>query len=228
MGSEADESSPRDIISTRGAQVLLSLHHLEDITSSLLDSLLYLEHLLRTQLVAAIGRDVSTRDVVQYAQYYAHKLFEPSEAPAPLAHAVRRSSKHSPEGVFSIQQTFPPSPASSSFTSSETSLPVPLFALSRQVASSSVTSQMSFQIDASTHVQFSGDQFVHAYLHPSFSSSSSSYQSQHSDEAKLTFTASARQFSSFVLLLGKVSGRSTFEPVHAVVVRDKDEVGNHC
>lgn len=150
--------------------------------------------------------------MAEYTQFYAQKLLHPEVAPSPMAYAVRRSSSHSPEGIFSVDLAFPRGSSRAAAGS------VPLFALSRQILSSSSplsSPVMSFPLDASTRVQFSGDQFVHAYLHHSFSSM---------DEAKVTFTASARQFSSFVLMLGKVTSSSTFEPQHALVVRSKDEL----
>ena len=38
------------------------------------------------------------------------------------------------------------------------------------------------------------------------------------------FSASARSFSSFILLVGKISSPTSFEPVSAVIVKDRDEV----
>ena len=162
------------------------------------------------QVVQAIGREVRSRDVAEYVHFYANKVLHPDVAPAPLAYSVRRSSQHSPEGIFSIERSFPGS------------TPAPLYTLSRQVfpapsglqGAAQAAPQMSFALDASTRVRFEGEQHVHAYLHQSFSGSQG--------EGSPLFTARARQFSSFVLLLGKISSPTTFDPVHAVIVKNKD------
>ena len=163
---------------------------------------------MRSELIKSIGKEVKSRDVVEYTNFYAKKLLLPDVAPAPLSHPVRRSATHSPEGMFTLEQSFPGAQS-----------PVPLFSLSRKISSSAETASpvMSFPLDASTHIKFSGDQFVHAFLHQSFSSPLE-------DEPKVMFSARARQFSSFVLLLGKMATSDSFEPQHAMIVRSKDEL----
>lgn len=82
---------------------------------------------MRDQLVAAIGKEVTSKDVDEYTHYITQKMLLPEAAPTPLAYSVRRSSDHSPEGMYTLEHTFPHS-------SSRTT---PLYALTRQVASSS-------------------------------------------------------------------------------------------
>ena len=210
-----NSDNPRDIISARGAKTLLSLHHLSDIATAFHSSVMYVERVMRDQLVAAIGKEVTSKDVDEYTHYITQKMLLPEAAPTPLAYSVRRSSDHSPEGMYTLEHKFPHS-------SSRTT---PLYALTRQVASSSdITtpphSHMSFPLDASTHIRFSGDQYVHAYLHHSFSDTTTLAL----DEATVTFSARARQFSSFVLLLGSLTNSDTFDPQYAFVVRSKDEL----
>jgi hypothetical protein len=221
-----DSGSAQDIISPRGARTLVSLQHLSDIATALHSSAMYMEHLTRTQLLAAIGKEVTGKDVAEYVKFHAMKVLVPEVAPAPLAYAVRRSGLHSPEGMFGLELTFPQAQAQT-----QTQTPVPLHSLTKRISPSGAgagagAGVMSFPLDASTQIQFSGEQFVHAYLHHSFSSphGAGAGAGAGGDQAKVAFTASARQFSSFVLLLGKVASSSSFEPSHALVVRSKDEL----
>ena len=69
-----DAESPRDIISTRGAMVLTSLYHITDIATAFHTSVMYVENLLRTQLIESIGKEVKGRDVTEYTNFYAQKF----------------------------------------------------------------------------------------------------------------------------------------------------------
>lgn len=177
--------------------------------------MMYVENMMRRQLIEAIGREVSGRDLAEYMHFYAQKIFQPAVSPTPLAYPVRRSARHSPEGKISIEQSFSSGSPSSA----------PLFTLSRQVfpvraeedSNAMEAPAMSFPLDASTRVRLEGEQHVHAYLHHSFSS-----KLGRKDEPKLVFTANARQFSSFILLLGKISSPTSFEPTYGVIVKNKD------
>eukprot|EP00961_Rhodomonas_salina_P173829 2344355-Rhodomonas_salina.1 len=72
---------------------------------------------------------------------------------------------------------------------------------------------MKFAINAATSVQFKGDRVLHAWLMHSFSGHGV-------PEAQLC--AEARQLSSFIVLIGKIVSADTFEPKHAMIVKDKD------
>lgn len=74
---------------------------------------------------------------------------------------------------------------------------------------------MSFPINAATNVQFTGDRFLHAWVAHSFSGSS---------DGQPRLVAKARQFSSFMLIAGKISGPDTFAPEHAIILQNKDEL----
>jgi len=69
-------------------------------------------------------------------------------------------------------------------------------------------------LSADTQIEFGGDRFVHGFLCHKFSGERAQ---------PVTFTARARQFSSYVLLLGKISGPSSFDPTYGMIVRNKDE-----
>jgi hypothetical protein len=73
---------------------------------------------------------------------------------------------------------------------------------------------MKFALNASTDVSFSGQRFLHAAVLHRFAS----------EAPAVTLRARARQFSSFILLIGKMVGKDRFEPCDALVVKNKDDV----
>ena len=74
---------------------------------------------------------------------------------------------------------------------------------------------MKFALNASTDVSFSGQRFLHAAVLHRFASEA---------PPAVTLRARARQFSSFILLIGKIVGKDRFEPCDALVVKNKDDV----
>jgi len=94
----------------------------------------------------------------------------------------------------------------------KTSQATPLMAL---VARNTEPHSMQFPINASTNVTFGGDRYLHAWLSHSFSGQPG---------PKLVLAARARQFSSYIVLVGSIASATTFEPKHAFIVRNKDEM----
>ena len=76
---------------------------------------------------------------------------------------------------------------------------------------------MYLPINAATSVEFVGDYHLHAWLQPQFTSSNES-----AEQHKLIVRAG--QFSSFILLLGNISGKDQFLPKDAILVQSKDEI----
>lgn len=72
---------------------------------------------------------------------------------------------------------------------------------------------MSFELDASTSVTFTGDRYLHAYMAHSFAGS---------PPPPLFLDAEARQFSCFMLLVGRIGANQTFEPKAATLCSNKD------
>lgn len=73
---------------------------------------------------------------------------------------------------------------------------------------------MSFALNASTSVSFSGDVHLHAWLAHQFSGQNA---------ASLSLVSRARQFSSFIVLVGRIISATQFDPKYAVLVQNKDE-----
>ena len=63
----------------------------------------------------------------------------------------------------------------------------------------------------------SGERWLHGWLRHSFGAGVRPL-------SNATLTARARQFSSFVVVIGRVTGAESIDPQHAFVVQNKDEV----
>ena len=94
----------------------------------------------------------------------------------------------------------------------ESSIKSPICAIT---AAGRTPSTMTFPLNASTTISFGGQVHLHAWLDHQFSGQSSS---------KLSLVSRARQFSSFMVLIGRVSSSTTFDPKYAALVQNKDEL----
>lgn len=65
-------------------------------------SLSLLKDMLRKQLIAAIGKEVTPVDFAAYMRFHNRRLFRREFEPRPFCHAIRRPN-HSPEGTLSIE-----------------------------------------------------------------------------------------------------------------------------
>ena len=189
------------VISAAEAELMVCLHHVRDVGQRLHDGVDYVEDMLRKQLISAVGRELTAADFSNYARYHNRKLFRAGFEPRPFCYAVRRSVQHSPEGHVSIEEQ-----------QADGSMSEPVFTLVSQAASGA---PMQFAINAATTVRFGGERCLHAWLRHSFSGMAS---------ASAFLSAQARQFSSFVVLVGRISSATTFEPKHAMIVQNKDDL----
>jgi len=164
----------------------------------------YVEGMLRQQLIAAIGKEVSPSDFSAYMRFHYRKLFLEAYQPKPFCFSVRRSPKHSPEGTVSIDED--------SAGGGDGNIRSPIVTLSH-CSASPVT--MSFDLSASTTIAFSGNIHLHGYLSHSFSGQSGS---------KLFLESRAKQFSSMIVLVGRVTSATTFDPSYAAIIQNKDEI----
>ena len=65
---------------------------------------------------------------------------------------------------------------------------------------------------------FHGERWLHAHLAHEFGGDDDG------PSEELHLSARARQFSGFILLVGRLGAGRTFEPKHALIVQNKDEV----
>ena len=128
------------------------------------------------------------------------KLFKPCYRPAPLTYAVRRSATAFPDGSLSL----------------EDSDRAPVAALSRRVdVPGDEPRAVRLPLGAATIIECQGETYAHAYTARTFAGAR---------PAPLQLVASARQFSSWILVLGTVTAVDEFTPAHAIVVSNKDEI----
>ena len=118
----------------------------------------------------------------------------------PFVYAIR-CADHCPEGLLTIDSD-----------AGDGALEQPLQSI---VSVSHAKAPLFFSLGAATRAALLGERYLHgAILH----------QFSHQTDASLRLTARARQFSSFVLLVGKIASADTFEPTHATIVQNKDDV----
>jgi len=198
------------LITAAEGSLLITLLHIQQLCQHYKDAVDYIESLIREQLVSAIGKVVTPEDFNHYMRFHNTKLFRAEYAPRPFCHAIRRSPDHAPEGVLSIEQYC------------DNSIPEPIATVvSRSVAST----PMKFTLNAATSVSFTGERYLHAHMMHKFESERLPMCEVIGCQAPcLTLRAEARQFSSFIILIGRISSATTFEPKYGMIVKDKDEI----
>ena len=187
------------LVSVAEATVLLIALHLQDLCNGFQDGVDYIEHMLKQQLVAAIGKEISSKDFDQFMAFHQSKVFAAPFAPVPFTYAVRRPG-HYPDGTFTIECTR---------QSNE-----PIQTMVRRVPKDSAPS-MFLPINAATSVELTGDRFLHGWMLHRF-------KTKPRNEYELI--ARARQFSSFLVVLGTLQGPNKFDPKEAIILQNKDEV----
>lgn len=190
---------PKDgsVITAVEACLLVTLRHAQQVCRQFANGVDYIEDMLRKQLVAAIGKEVTPADFGSYMDFHHRKLVASPFRPQPFSYAVRRP-EHDPEGVISIEQE------------RGSALPD---CISTTVARSEARRPMTFPLDASTRVSFLGDRYLHGWISHQFSGQKG---------PDLSLVARARQFSSFILLVGRIASADVFEPRFGIIVQNKD------
>lgn len=197
---------PHALLSFSDTKLLVLLSHMYDWTQFYCYGINYVEEMMWRQLVAAIGKEVLPSDFLLYMRYHNDKLFRSQYTPKPFSYTVRKTELHGTEGMVSIEQR-------SGDNGKALSDPINTMVNSKRAISPD--SPMQFSLNASTMVSFSGHLYVHAWLNHRFESDNLGPPSIHAD---------ARQFSNFILLLGRMTDNSTFDPKHAIVINSKDEL----
>jgi hypothetical protein len=195
--SFADE---KKLVTGAEAMLLSAAAHIQSIAVRYSHCVDYIEYMLEQQLIAAVGKTLQPKDFGEYMQFHARRLFANAFAPKPFVYAIRRPD-HCPEGLLTVETD-----------TGDGSLEQPLQSI---VSVSNAKSPMFFSLGAATRAALFGERYLHgAILH----------QFSHQTDVSLRLTARARQFSSFVLLAGKIASADTFEPTHAVIIQNKDDV----
>ena len=154
--------------------------------------------------------------------YHNRELFAEPYAPEAFTYAVRRNADTSPEGTVAIEATYGGAGGD----------PVPIRTLTNHISHGVATGNnesstvsvpflMDFRLDTATNIRFSGDKYLHAWVHHQFSGEGL-FSSLMSSNEQIHLVANARQFSSFILIIGRITSDHSIEPSHAVIVKDKD------
>lgn len=163
-------------------------------------SIEYIEKMLHKQMIAAIGKEVGPKEFHQFMQFHCGKLLSPNFAPRPFSHAIRRPN-HYPDGILSIE-------------ANDGDKAEPINTHVRHLSGEEAPA-VSIPINAATNIEMTGDRFLHGWINHRFASSPT---------GSFTLSARARQFSSFMLIIGVMAGADKFSPKDAIIVQNKDEV----
>jgi hypothetical protein len=189
------------LITASEARLLMILLHMGDVAEHLQQGIKYIEDLIRKQLISAIGKELKATDFGDYMQFHYRKLLREEFHPQPFSHAIRRSDRHSPEGSIRIESNDNGSVYSPVYTFSECVGDFP----------------MQMALSSSTLVTFGGDRMVHGLIVHRFSGGNN-------NAGKLRLTAQARQFSGFMVFVGRIASATLFEPKYGMIVQNKDEI----
>eukprot|EP00339_Tiarina_fusa_P029718 CAMPEP_0117035768 /NCGR_PEP_ID=MMETSP0472-20121206/25381_1 /TAXON_ID=693140 ORGANISM="Tiarina fusus, Strain LIS" /NCGR_SAMPLE_ID=MMETSP0472 /ASSEMBLY_ACC=CAM_ASM_000603 /LENGTH=748 /DNA_ID=CAMNT_0004745333 /DNA_START=1359 /DNA_END=3605 /DNA_ORIENTATION=+ len=194
---------PKDekLITVAEAKLLSILLHSKTICENFSNGVNYIEYLLRTQLISAIGKIVTPVDFANYMTYHNRKIFKPDYEPQKFCYAVRRPD-HYPEGIVSLDCKL-----------NDGSISEPI---STMVNHQKFTKHpMRFTLSAAATVSFFGDRYVHAWMGHQFSGDAG---------GSFSLSARARQFSSFILLVGNIISADLFDPQFGIIVQNKDDL----
>ena len=187
------------LITYPAGRLVVTLQHAMDLGEGLLNGVDYVEDMLRKQLIAAIGKVLTPADFSNYMRFHNRKLFKEDYAPRGYCYAIRRP-KHYPEGILSIEEH-----------KDDGSLPQPI----ETIVARSPPSPFHFALDAATRVTMNAERYIHSWMSTQFSGDSG---------ATLSLNARARQFSSFILVVGRIISEDTLDPKHAIIIRNKDDL----
>jgi len=188
------------LISVQEAKIVVLLLHCKDICNLFSSGSDFIEQMLRNQLIAAIGKEVTPVDFNNYMVFHNRKLFKPEYEPQKFCYAIRRPD-HYPEGIISIEAN-----------QADGSISEPIPTIVRQYTPEN---PITFCLDAATNVEIKGDRYLHATIAHHFRGYSGS---------QMNLVARARQFSSFILMVGKIIADDEFEPYAAIIIKNKDEL----
>ncbi|KAL3906611.1 MAG: hypothetical protein SGILL_009199, partial [Bacillariaceae sp.] len=199
--------SSQDFISVSEAFMYLSAHHAQGIVRDYVESIQYIEQMLEEQLVAAIGKRVTHADLDQYVRYHNSKMLNP--APLPFCHAIRRPNRY-PDGILSIE--------------SDTAAEGKLEPIETHVREVQGLAPLQLPLNAATTLELTGTTYLHGWLNHRFSNGVSFGRSNNNNNAGFQLVGRARQFSSFMIVVGTMAGPHQIQPKDAIILQNKDEV----
>jgi hypothetical protein len=196
------------LVSVAEATLVVLCQHMQRLSNQCSEGLDYIEEMLKRQLIQAIGQEVGNKEFETYMRFREQQVFRADYAPTPFSYAVRRPN-HFPEGMISIETT------TTTTTQPDTMESEPIETWVRRITGGP---PIHLPISAATVVQLGGDICLHGWMQHRFKSRAQMRPS-------FQLVARARQFSSFLLLVGTIAGPDNrFEPKDAIILQNKDQV----
>lgn len=161
------------------------------------------ERMLRDQVIAAVGKHIEPKDFSEYMDFHNRMIFRDQYRPRGFCYDIRREG-HAPQGSLSIE-------VNSNDNNTDS-------CIQTQVMYAKSKEPMKFPLSAASEVAMLGDRYLHAAILHQFS-----YQKP----SLLNLCVRARQFSSFVLMIGNISGPNLFTPSAAIILKNKDVCFHH-
>lgn len=209
------------LLSSSEATLSLLISHLMDLSDQYTATMTYIESMLETQLVDAIGKRLTPNDLDKFVKYHNARLLSPM--PRPFSHAIRCPG-HNPgkfsllfltwKSIFSQFQLIwmtclskCPHTVGLLTIESDDGETECIHTHSREFLKSSLKVPLS----AATVLDLNGKQYLHGYMNHRFGTTSKRHQ----------LVARARQFSSFIMIVGNMTDSSTLDPKDAVIVQNK-------
>ncbi len=193
-------SEDGNLVTEKEVLFLLISMHIQQMCGNHSDTIHYIETMLYDQLKKAVGKEITGKAFDEYMRFHNQKIYREEYLPKPFCYAIRRPD-HYPEGVLSIESSTSPTNTA------------PILTSMRKAQADSVHT-MYFSLNAATNVEFNGDRYLHACVNNQFNKRKQSFQ----------IHARARQFSSFVLMIGTIPTAKKFDVNHAIIVKDKDDL----
>jgi hypothetical protein len=202
--SELNRTFPAEtgLLRAAEARFCLILLHLNDLALSFAHSVQYIEDLLHKQLISALGRHITAQDFHDYSAFHYRRLYRQEFQPKHFSFPIKRD-QNSAEGTLEILETGISSNVGSSA----------ILTLSRALCSGP---SMNFSLNSACKIEFRGRKYLHSYLATDFSGET--------NNAGLNLVARARNFSNFLVILGRINGPSEFSATHAMIVESLAEI----
>lgn len=188
------------LVSSAEAYLCVICLHTRQLVDRYTESINYIEQMLEKQLITAMNKRVNGADLEKFMKYHNDKMLSPS--PVPFCYSIRRPN-HYPDGIISIEAA----------RGDHSALMEPIFTHVREVPCSST----KIPLNAATTVELTGKTYLHGWLNHQFGLS-------FSELPRVRLNARARQFSSFILLVGTMMSDSRMQPKDAIILRNKDEL----
>jgi hypothetical protein len=203
-----------NLLSSSEAKLSLIISHLMDLANQYMDAMAYIESMLETQLNRAIGKRITHTDLNQFIIQHNVKIM--NIKPRPFSHAIRRGMNFTPVGLLTIEENVNENGCSSAEDNSGGVSNNCIYTHSREVHP---PTNLSIPLNSATILTLTGRQYLHGYMKYRFGTSNSS-----SSTSTHRLVARARQFSSFILIIGNMTNVSTLNPKDAIIITNKDEV----